>query len=355
MKIVIEGAGEVGSHLAKMLSIEANDIIIIDSDNSRLAKIASVADVITVQGPSSSIKTLKKAGVETADLFISVNPHTAQDINIVSSLLAKNLGAKKVTARIDDEEFLSSENKLIFKQMGIELMFYPEKIAADEIVDLLKRTASSESMDFAHGKLQISVFKIEEDSPIIDMKLAEFSAAASSQESQFRVIAMSRNGETMIPKPDIKFQYHDLLFIISKRNGTDILMKFLGKDNIEINSVMILGGSEIGKLVAKQLSKQIDDIKIIEIDKERCLKLSEKLDSNISVINGDGRNSDFLLEEGIRNYDAFLAVGQSDEANVLACVVAKKFGVSRTIAEVENIEYIKSKVRRYNKRFQVDR
>ena len=341
MKIVIEGAGEVGSHLAKMLSIEANDIIIIDSDNSRLAKIASVADVITVQGPSSSIKTLKKAGVETADLFISVNPHTAQDINIVSSLLAKNLGAKKVTARIDDEEFLSSENKLIFKQMGIELMFYPEKIAADEIVDLLKRTASSESMDFAHGKLQISVFKIEEDSPIIDMKLAEFSAAASSQESQFRVIAMSRNGETMIPKPDIKFQYHDLLFIISKRNGTDILMKFLGKDNIEIKSVMILGGSEIGKLVAKQLSKQIDDIKIIEIDKERCLKLSEKLDSNISVINGDGRNSDFLLEEGIRKYDAFLAVGQSDEANVLACVVAKKFGVSRTIAEVENIEYIR--------------
>ncbi len=117
-------------------------------------------------------------------------------------------------------------------------------------------------------------------------------------------------------------------------------MKFLGKSNIEIGRVMILGGTPIGEMVARQLSKQIDDIKIIEADRDRCLELSERLDDKVIIVNGDGRNSDMLLEEGIKDYDAFLALTKNDEANVLACVVAKKFGVSRTIADVENIEYI---------------
>ena len=340
MKIVIVGAGEIGSHLAKMLSHEANDITVIDSDSDRLTHLATLADVATVHGDPSSIRVLKEAGVPQTDLFISVMPFVPQDVNLICALLAKNLGAQTVTARVDDEEYLLSDNKLIFKQMGIELLFYPEKLSSDEIVDQLKHTATAESMDFGRGKLQIAVFKLEEDSPLIDMRLSEFAASASSETVQFRVIAVSHNNQTIIPKFDYKFRYHDLVFIISHREGIQALMKFLGKSNIEIGRVMILGGTPIGEMVARQLSKQIDDIKIIEADRDRCLELSERLDDKVIIVNGDGRNSDMLLEEGIKDYDAFLALTKNDEANVLACVVAKKFGVSRTIADVENIEYI---------------
>ncbi|MBR1926969.1 MAG: Trk system potassium transporter TrkA [Bacteroidales bacterium] len=340
MKIVIQGAGEIGSHLAKMLSKEANDITIIDEDPQRLAKITAIADVIAIEGQPSSLKVMREAEVQDSDLFISVVPYVPQDVNIVSALLAKNLGAKKVTARIDDHDFLTPENKLLFKQMGIELMFCPEKLAADEIYELLKHSSSSESMDFARGKLQVEVFKIEEDSPLLDMKIAEFAAITSKDELQFRVIAISRGGKTIMPKFDTKLLYHDLVFIIATREGMRFLMKFLGKSNVETDKVMILGGSKIAELVADQLSRKISHVKILEKDREQAMYLSEKLPDNVIVVVGDGRNSELLSEEGIKDYDAFLALTGKDEANVLACVSAKKFGIERTIAEVENIEYI---------------
>ena len=341
MKIIIAGAGEVGSHLAKMLSNEANDLTIIDSDQGRLDALSENTDVVTVTGNPSSISVLKEAGVEDADLFIAVNPSTSQDVNIVSAMLAKKLGSKKATARVNYEEYLSYENKYLFTEIGIDLLFYPEKIAAGEIVDLLKRTASSESMDFARGKLQMAVFKLEEDSPMIDMRLIDFVGVATSADLPFRVVAIARNSETIIPSVDTKFKYHDLVFIMSKRDGIDQIMKYIGKSNIEVDKLMILGGGPIGEMVARQLTRQVDSIKIIELKKDRCVELSEKLGSSVTVVNGDGRNSDMLLEEGIKNYDAFVAVTSNTETNILACVAAKKLGVSRTIAEVENIEYIR--------------
>ena len=341
MRIVIEGAGEVGSHLAKMLASEANEITVIDADESRLAKLATTVDVVTIAGPASSIRSLKEANVERADLFIAVNPFTSQDVNIVSALLAKKLGCPKVSARIDDEEYLSYENKYLFTEMGIDMMFYPEKIAAGEIVDLLKRTASTEAMDFARGRLQMAVFKLEEDSPLLDMKLTEFAAAVTTDELQFRVVAVSRGTETLMPRPDMRFKYHDLVFIITKREGIAPIMAFLGKSDIEVGKLMILGGSQIGGMLAKSLSKQMETIKVIDKDRKRCMDLSEKTDDNVIVVHGDGRNSDLLLEENIKEYDAFVAVTGNDEANILACVVARKFGVPRTIAQVENLEYVK--------------
>lgn len=341
MKIIIAGAGEVGSHLAKMLSNEANDITVIDSNQERLDALRSHTDVVTVEGNPSAIHVLHNADVEHADLFIAVSPSDSQDVNIVSAMLAKKMGCKKVTARINNEEYLAYENKYIFTEMGIDLLFYPEKIAAGEIVELLKRTASTDSLDFARGRLQVAVFKLEEESPMIGMNMAEFSQVAAADGLKFRVVAISRGDTTIIPKFDTKFKYHDLVFIISKREGMDMLMKYLGKRNIEVDKVMILGGSPIAEMVAKQLSKQIDSIKMIEMNKEKCLDLSEKLPSNVIVVNGDGRNSDMLLEENIRDYDAFVAVTNNSETNILACVAAKSLGVERTIAEVENIEYIK--------------
>ena len=341
MKIVIAGAGEVGSHLAKMLTNESNEITVIDSSNERLDALKTNTDVITVEGNPSAIHVLQEAGVANADLFIAVNPSESQDVNIVSAMLAKKLGSKKATARINNEEYLSYENKYLFTEMGIDLMFYPEKIAAGEIADLLKRTASSDSLEFARGKLHMSVFKLEEDSPLIGMNMVEFSNLAASAGLKFRVVAISRKNDTLIPRFDTQFKYHDLVFIISKREGMDMLLKYVGKHNIEVNNLMILGGSPIGEILAKQLANQLDTIKLIEKNKEKCLDLSEKLPDNVIVVNGDGRNSDMLLEESIRNFDAFVAVTNSTETNILACVAAKGFGIPRTIAEVENLEYIK--------------
>ena len=340
MKIVIVGAGEVGSHLAKMLASEGSEITVIDNDAQRLAKVLTVADVATVQGSPTSINVLREAGVGMADLFVSVYPYTTQEVNIVSAILAKNLGAKKVTVRINDEEYLNAENKVLFKEMGIELMFYPEKIAADEIVDPLRHSAGSESLDFAHGKLQIAVFRMEEDSPLMDMTLAEFAAMAQENDVQFRAIAITRNERTIIPKFDTKFMYHDLVFTIAKREGIAPLMKYFGCRKVDIDKVMVYGGSEIGELLAKALHGKMSVVKIIDKDKERCIEMSENLPESILVSNGDGRNPDFLIDESIKDYDAFVAVTESDETNILSCVIARKLGISRTVAEVENIEYI---------------
>ena len=341
MKIVIAGAGAVGSHLAKMLNNETNEVTVIDERQDRLDALTAVTDVVTVEGNPSAIHILNEAGVPDADLFIAVNPSESQDVNIVSAMLAKKLGSKKVTARINNEEYLSYENKYLFTEMGIDLLFYPEKIAAGEIVDLLKRTATTDSLEFARGKLQVAVFKLEEESELIGMNMAEFSAVAATDGQKFRVVAISRNDETIIPKFDTKFKFHDLVFIISKREGMNMLMKYIGKENIEVKNLMILGGSPIGTMVAKQLSKQMESIKLIEMNKQKCVDLSEEMPSNVMIVNGDGRNSDMLLEEAIREYDAFVAVTNNSETNILACVAAKSLGVPRTIAEVENLEYIK--------------
>ena len=341
MKIVIEGAGEVGSHLAKMLRAEANEVTVIDDDSERINALSSYADVETVLGNPSSIQVLRDAGVGKADLFIAVYPFATQEVNIVGALLAKQVGAAKVIARINDEDYLNAENRLLFKELGIELMFYPEKSAADEIVAFLKHNSTAETMDFARGRLQIAVFKLTEDSPILDLKLLEFIKDTTAEElRQFRVIAISRDEQTIIPRLDTKFLYGDLVFTITTREGVPALYRHFGKTNINIGKVFILGGGPIGEMLAKSLNHSGIKVKLVESDKNRCIELSEKLPETIRIINGDGRNSDFLFEEGIQDYDAFVALTGNDESNVLSCVVAKKFGVSRTIAEVENIEYI---------------
>ena len=341
MKIVIAGAGEVGSHLAKMLNNETNEVTVIDTRQERLDALSAITDVITVEGNPSAIQTLKEAGADHADLFIAVNPSESQDVNIVSAMLAKKLGSKKVTARINNEEYLSYENKYIFTEMGIDLMFYPEKVATGEIIDLLKRTATTESLEFARGKLQIAVFKLEEDSQLLGMNMAEFSAVAAAEGHTFRVVAITRKDNTIIPTVDTRFKYHDLVFIISTRDGMNLLMKYIGKKEIEVKNVMILGASPIGEMLAMQLSKQMEKVKLLDMDKDKCQELSEKTPSNVTVVTGDGRNSDTLIEESIRDYEAFVAVTNNSEANILACVAAKNLGVERTIAEVENLEYIK--------------
>lgn len=341
MKITIVGAGSVGSHLAKMLRSSSNEITVIDDDKKRLQQLAAIADVVTVEGHPTSVQVLKDSDVANADLFVAVYPRSMQDVNVLSALVAKKLGAAKVIARVNDEDYLTSDNKLLFKEMGIELMFYPEKIASDEIVDNLRHSTRTETLDFAHGKLQVAIFRLEEESQVLDMKLAEFTAKVKSESGvSFRVIAVARGGKTLSPGRDTIFQYHDLVYVIAKREGIPTLMRYFGENSSDVNRVMIYGGGPIAELVARSLSTKIDSVKLLELDREKCIELSERLEK-VQVSHGDARNSDFLLEEGIKDYDAFVALTDNDETNILACVAARKFGVERTIAEVENIEYAK--------------
>ena len=332
----------MGSHLAKMLRAEGNDITIIDDDETRLSGLSSSIDIRAIQGNPSSTAVLNKAGVAKCDLFIAVYPSTQQETNIVGALLAKRLGAAKVLARVNDEEYLSPDNKLMFNELGIELLFYPERIAADEIVSQLKRTTSSETMEFARGELQVSMFKLDENSPLLDLKLSEFVQQLSKEESeQFRIIAISRGNNTIIPGPGTIFHYNDMVFTFSRKEGISSLVKYFGQKTLQVRKVMIAGGNEIAGMLASELNALGIEVKIIELNHDRCLQLTEKLDDNIEVVNGDGRNSDLLYEEGINECEAFVALTGSDETNVLTCVVAKKMGVPRTVAEVENTEYIR--------------
>ncbi|MEG0517961.1 MAG: Trk system potassium transporter TrkA [Bacteroidales bacterium] len=338
MKIVIAGAGEVGSHLAKMLSKEYNDLTIIDNDELRLNKLAEIADVIVVQGSPTSIATLEQAGVRDADLFIAVSPAQEQDVNLISALLAKKMGAKKVTARINNDEYMHYENKLLFTEMGIDLLFYPEKIAAYEIIDLLKQTGTTEFMEFARGILQMVVFRLDDGAPLIKKCVCDLKSPTG--ELHYKAVAIARNGITVIPTPETKFLQNDLVFVICTRNGVKEAMSFSGKNEIDIKKLMIVGGGRIGEMLARKMQTAVEDIKIIEYKKERCEYLAEVLNKPL-IINGDGRNSDLLLDEGVKDYDAFVAVTSNSETNILSCVAAKKMGVAKTIAEVENIEYIK--------------
>lgn len=338
MKIIIAGAGEVGSHLAKMLSNESNDLTIIDSKESNLNKLAQIADVVTVLGNPTSISTLEQAGAATADLFIAVSPAQEQDVNLISALLAKKMGSKKVTARINNDEYMHHENKLLFTEMGIDLLFYPEKIASYEISDLLKQTGTTEFMEFARGRLQMVVFRLDDGAPLIQKHVYDMLNLGNY--TPYKAVAISRNGETIIPDKEQRFQENDLVFVICTRDGVREAMSYSGKNEIDIKKLMIVGGGRIAEMLARKMQDSVEIIKIIEQKPERCEYLAESLPKAL-IINGDGRNTDLLIEEDIKDFDAFVAVTSSSETNILACVAAKRMGVPETIAEVENIEYIK--------------
>ena len=337
MKIVVAGAGEIGSHLAKMLSMEYHEITVISEDEESLEKINSDSDIVTVEGHPTSIDTLVKAGAGSADLFIAVNPDSEQDINIVSAALAKKLGAKKVTARINNEEYQKNDNRIIFTDLGIDSLFYPEKIAATEIVNLLKQNNASEFMNYSHGKLQLIVYRLEECSPMVDRTVAEL---RERTQNLFRSVAISRDGRTIIPKSATRFKTGDVVYLVSKKEGMEQALSLSGKPKVTVRNLMILGGGRIGEMVARSMEKQTENIKLIELNPEKCAHLSEALDRTL-VINGDGRNSDLLMEEGLKDMEAFVAVTSSSETNILSCVVAKRMGIPKVIAEVENFEYIK--------------
>ena len=321
MKIVIAGAGEMGSHLAKMLSGNGHDITVIDSDPKLLADVASLADVLTVEGDSTTFAVLRKASVRKCDLFIAVN-HVEND-NVVAAVLAKQLGAKKSIARIDNNEYLEPNNKEIFINMGIDYLFYPEKVAAQEVINLLGHTSTTEYVDFSSGRLSLVVFRLDPTSSLIGRELSGFKDDAA--QLSYRTVAIARGGQTIIARQDEIFMEGDMVYVIARQDAVKEVMEFSGHSNVEINNMMILGGSRIGIRIATELQDEVN-IKLIDYNAEKAYRLAELLDKTL-IINEDGRHIEAMLEEGLANMDAFIAVTGRSETN-------------KVIAEIENLDYI---------------
>ena len=334
MRIIIAGAGEVGTHLAKMLSNENHEIILIDTEEERLKPVDSSLDVLTYLGSATSINILQEVLQKKTDLFIAVTH--GEDTNITSSTLAKRLGAIKTIARIDNLDYLEHSTMEFFKSLGIDSLIYPELIAAREVLSLLHETGTTEFMEFCGGKLAMYVQKLDENAPILNKSLQEISMTRNTD--KYRAVAIKRDEKTIIPRGNEVFRLGDLVFVISTNEGIDEMMETSGKENFEAKSIMILGGSRIGKHVALYMQK-VCEVKLIDSDQARCEALSEILEDTL-IINGDCRNVDLLEQEGIAKMDAFVAVTGNSETNILSCLLAKKLGVKRTIAEVENMEYI---------------
>lgn len=334
MRIIIAGAGDLGFHLAKLLAYEEQDIILIDQDSTVLEHASNHLDVHTIKGSSTSLKTLEEANVSKADLLIAVT--SIEDTNITTAIIGKNLGAKKTVARISNIEFLNQREKLDLKDVGIDEIISPESLAAREIKRLLKESALTDTFEFEKGMLSLIGITVDENSELKDKTLTE--TAYLNPDHNFTTIAILRDNNTIIPHGENKFQLNDHAYFITEPTGIDRVMSLAGKRRIDIKNIMILGGSKVGINTARQLSKKYS-IKLIEKDKEKCFALADELPDTM-IINGDGRDIELLKEEGIDRTNAFIAVTGNSETNIISSLVAKNNGVGKTIAAVENMDYI---------------
>ena len=324
----------MGSHLAKMLSGNGHDITVIDTDAKLLADVSALADVVTVEGDATVFSVLRKASVRKCDLFIAVN-HTENE-NVLSAIMAKQLGAHKSIARIDNNEYLEPNNKEMFINMGIDYLFYPEQVAAGEVIQLLGHTSVTEYVDFSNGKLSLVVFRLEPNSPLVGRKLADL--AADDMAPAYRTVAITRGGKTIIPSGSDGFVVGDTVYVITRQDTLREIMTLSGRADERVRNLMILGGSRIGVRIATALENEMN-IKLVDYNADKAYRLAEILDKTL-IINEDGRNNDAMMEEGLANMDAFVAVTGRSETNILTAMLAKRLGVKKVIAAVENLNYI---------------
>ena len=334
MKIIIAGAGNVGTHLAKLLSRERQDIILMDDDEEKLSTLSNNFDLMTVTASPSSISGLKEVGVKEADLFIAVTPDESR--NMTACMLAHNLGALKTVARIDNYEYLLPKNKEFFQKLGVDSLIYPEMLAAKEIVSSMRMSWVRQWWEFCGGALILIGAKMREKAEILDIPLHQL----GSPNIPYHVVAIKRGTDTIIPRGDDTIKLNDIVYFTTTRKYIPYIRKIAGKeDYADVRNVMIMGGSRIAVRTAQYVPDYMQ-VKIVDNDHNRCNRLTELLEDRTMIINGDGRDMDLLIEEGLKNTEAFVALTGNSETNILACLAAKRMGVNKTVAEVENIDYI---------------
>jgi trk/ktr system potassium uptake protein len=333
MKIVIAGAGDIGFHLAQLLALEQQDIILIDTNQEVLDYVTTHLDVITIKGDSSSVPVLDEAGVRNAGLFLAVT--TSEKTNLLAAILAKKLGAKQTIARINNREYLADITKDHFKQLGIDSLICPRQLAAQEIARLIRQASLTDIFDFEKGKISVIGFMLDESSPLVDLTIREI--ANNNPEVPFKPIAVLRNYQTIIPRGNFRLQGKDHIYCITKNDTIDQVIKFVGKDLVNVKNIMIVGGTDVGQATA-QLLEEDYNVTLVEKDKECCKYLAESLDNTL-IIKADPGNVELLKEEGLENMDAFIALTPNSETNIITSLMAEDAGVFKTIALVNNTDY----------------
>lgn len=332
MKIVIAGAGEVGTHLAKLLSNEEQDITVVDNDEEKLAMLDANYNLLTFNGSATSFSTLSEARIHGCDLFIAVTPFETR--NLIACAIAKSLGAKKTIARIDNYEFKSPKHKDFFVRLGADDLIYPEYLAAQEIILALRHNWVRHWFELHDGELILLGVKLRENAPLVGKQLREIGMTQHT----FHVAAIKRNNETIIPGGFDTLRVNDIVYLMTTREHADSLVEICGKRQHKIKDVLIMGGSRIAIRLCAMAGDEFN-FKIMDADRERCLRLSERC-PNARIIHADARDTESLLDAGISDTDAFIALDDSSETNILTCLSAKELGAVKTIAEVENLQFV---------------
>lgn len=337
MRIVIAGAGEVGTHLAKMLSNEEQNIVLMDADAKKLERAAHHLEVLPVEGIPTQLTDLERAHVEGADLFVAVTPDEAT--NVMASMLAKRVGAKRTIARINNSAYLEREYSGLMEELGVDWMIYPEELAAAEIAAITVYPWARQYITLFNGALALIGVKVRTGAPIVGKPISELRGLQPGAEKHCHVVAIQRDFETIIPGGRTEIQHNDLVFFTCSIDHIDQVRELAGKRAPEIKRMVIMGASPVALRTIAKVSPSIQ-IALIESDKEKCLKLSEQLPAHVEIYHGDGRDPEIIKEVGLEDAQIFVALTENSETNVLACLAAKRFDVYKTVAKEENIDYI---------------
>jgi trk system potassium uptake protein len=333
MKILIAGAGDIGFHLAKMLTSDEHAIMLIDTNETVLEYASSHLDILVIKGDATSIKTLQEAHIEDVDLFIAVT--TFESVNIVACILAKQAGVKQTIARVNKQEFTSTEQKEVFKKLGVDKVIFPTRLAAYEIQRLLKLTEVTDNFEFEGGKMSVIGVKLVNNSPFVGRTLIELDELYPHIES--RPIAILRGQQTILPRSNTLMNLGDHVYFITLAKDRELLIRLIGRSDKKVKKVMILGGAGVGFETAVALDEKYS-LTVVEKSKDVCKKLVEVLEDSL-VIEGDPSNMELLKEEGLKEMDAIIAVTPNSETNIIACLIAEHEGVKKTIALVDNTDY----------------
>lgn len=336
LNIVLFGLGQVGSHLAQVLSRESHNIVAIDSNPVRCREADECLDIKVLPGQASDRRVLEQAGIENADMMIAVTGN--DETNVLACAMAARYGVKQKIARIRNPEYFDNPPRFTLADWGIDLAIQPELETAKEIVLLVKRGAATDVLEFAGNRVQLIGVRIDATCPLVHKTLE--SVSREYPDKVFRVVAILRGAATIIPVGTDIFQNRDQLFVIAAADDIPGVIALLGKSDEKLEQIMILGGGRVGRATARLLDEEKDlAIKLIDADAERTQALADELHRTL-VIHGDGRDFNLLATEGILETDALISATDDEETNILTSLLAKHLGVTKTIALVNRREYL---------------
>jgi trk system potassium uptake protein TrkA len=332
MRVIIVGAGEVGYQIAKFLSLESLDVVVIDKDRNKTSRISEEIDIAVVDGEGGSPSSLREAEADRADILLAV---TDQDeTNMIACLLAKAMfGIPRKIARIRNPDYFSNERLL--QTLDIDPAINPELEIATAIVRILEAPFASEIEDFEGGLVKVIGFKIPETSTLIGKPLKSF---RSNNGSKFLIGLIVRDEKTFVPSGDDFVIRGDIIYVPVMPAELQETIALLGITMSPVKKVMILGGGRTGHHIASRIEDKAD-VKIIEKNEERCKFLSQNLGKSL-ILHADGTEQKVLLEENIGDMDVFVSVSNNDELNIMVSLLAKKLGVKKTITLVNKTDYI---------------